>query len=101
MIPIADGDLAWKAVEMTGKGFLADGRMAEEGWEVYLRRFGFLSSLASEVLKTEMHVFLPEWVGLIDKGLGKEASAGFLLPPFEFRSRPKVLGRHKAAPTTR
>ena len=101
IVPIADGDLAWKAVEMTGKGSLADGRMAEEGWEVYLRRFGFLSSLAFAVLKTEMHVFLPEWVWLIDKGLGKEASVGFPLPPFEFRSRPKVLGRFKATPTIR
>lgn len=61
-----------RGVQMVGNGRIATGKEAAEGWAVYLRRFGFVVTLASEVKKTRLYCFTPEWVRLIDnrRGLG-------------------------------
>ncbi len=44
----------------------------DEAWEKYLEKFPFVAKLKGLVAQNELHVFIPEWIRLVDnrKGFG-------------------------------
>jgi hypothetical protein len=60
-----------RGLQMRGQAHILDrGPEWEVAWEIYQRKFPFVSGLKSIVARNAMYIFKPEWIRLVDNRRG-------------------------------
>lgn len=71
LYPESEGWQTIRGLQMRGQAHILDrGPEWEVGWEIYQRKFPFVSGLKPIVARNAMYIFKPEWVRLVDNRRG-------------------------------